>query len=70
MLNSYEAIYDHGQIRWTSDTPAITRARVIITVLDEPVVQPLTPRVPPPALKGSVTYSPGCLLYTSPSPRD
>lgn len=58
MLNSYEAIYDHGQIRWTSDTPAITRARVIITVLDEPVVQPLTPCVPPPALKGSVTYSP------------
>ena len=23
------------------------------------MVEPLTPRVPPPALKGSVTYSPG-----------
>ncbi|MFZ4789855.1 MAG: hypothetical protein ACOYMW_02960 [Candidatus Competibacteraceae bacterium] len=57
MLNSYEAIYDHGQIRWVNDSPAIDRARIIITVLDAPLARPLTPRIPPPGLKGSVTYS-------------
>jgi hypothetical protein len=59
MLNSYEAIYDHGQIRWVNDSPAMDRARIIITVLDAPPARPLTPRIPPPGLKGSVTCSAG-----------
>ncbi|MBU1666091.1 MAG: hypothetical protein KKG92_11930 [Gammaproteobacteria bacterium] len=33
MLQSYEAIYDHGQIRWLTDTPPVDEARVIVTML-------------------------------------
>lgn len=33
MLKSYEAIYDHGQIRWLSDKPPVDEARVIVTML-------------------------------------
>lgn len=34
MLKSYEAIYDHGQIRWLEAPPDVEEARVIITVLE------------------------------------
>lgn len=33
MLQSYEAIYDHGRIRWLADQPPVEEARVIITML-------------------------------------
>ena len=33
MLNSYEAIYDHGQIEWVDQPPPLEKAHVIITVL-------------------------------------
>lgn len=33
MLQSYEAIYDHGRIKWTGDSPQVEEARVIVTVL-------------------------------------
>ena len=33
MLQSYEAIYDHGQIRWLTDKPPVEEARVIVTML-------------------------------------
>lgn len=33
MLQSYEAIYDHGQIRWLTDKPLVEEARVIVTML-------------------------------------
>lgn len=33
MLQSYEAIYDHGQIRWLADKPPVEEARVIVTML-------------------------------------
>lgn len=33
MLKSYEAIYDHGQIRWLETPPDVDEARVIVTVL-------------------------------------
>lgn len=56
MLRSYEAIYDHGQIHWLSDAPTLNQARIIVTVLDETPAPPVARRVPPPALKGSVTF--------------
>ena len=33
-LQSYEAIYDHGQMKWQKDRPQVEKARVIVTVLD------------------------------------
>lgn len=56
MLKSYEAMYDRGQIRWLSDGPNLDQARVIVTVLDETPTSPPARRVPPPALKGSITF--------------
>ncbi len=57
MLKSYEAIYDHGQIRWIGDDPVLDQARIIVTVLDNGITaSPAVRRVPPPALKGSVTF--------------
>ena len=35
MLKSYEAIYDHGHIRWLSELPDVEQARIIITVLPQ-----------------------------------
>ncbi len=32
-LQSYEAIYDHGQMKWQGDVPQVEKARVIVTVL-------------------------------------
>jgi len=33
MLKSYEAIYDHGQIRWLDAPPDVDEARLIVTLL-------------------------------------
>jgi hypothetical protein len=33
MLQSYEAIYDHGQMKWLGDRPPVEEARVIVTIL-------------------------------------
>lgn len=32
-LQSYEAIYDHGQMKWLGDRPQVEEARVIVTIL-------------------------------------
>jgi hypothetical protein len=40
MLKSYEAIYDNGQVTWLSDQPNLTTARLIITVIEEPLSRP------------------------------
>ena len=32
-LQSYEAIYDHGQMKWLGDKPQVEEARVIVTTL-------------------------------------
>jgi len=34
-LQSYEAIYDHGIMKWLGDQPADIRARVIVTILSD-----------------------------------
>ena len=33
MLHSYEAIYDHGKMKWLGDQPPVEEARVIVTIL-------------------------------------
>jgi hypothetical protein len=33
MLQSYEAFYDHGQIRWLADKPPVEEGRIIVTIL-------------------------------------
>ncbi len=35
MLQSYEAIYDHGIMKWLGEKPADIEAHVIVTVLHE-----------------------------------
>ena len=35
MLKSYEATYENGQIKWLSEQPEITSARIIVTILEE-----------------------------------
>ena len=32
-LQSYEAIYNHGQMTWLGDRPQVEKARVIVTIL-------------------------------------
>lgn len=40
MLQSYEAIYDHGIIKWLGDQPADIGARVIVTILPNKTASP------------------------------
>jgi hypothetical protein len=35
MLNSYEAIYENGQVKWLAEQPQVSSARIIVTVLEE-----------------------------------
>ena len=37
MSNTYEAIYDNGQVTWLGDAPNIRKARIVVTVMEEPV---------------------------------
>ncbi len=57
MLRSYEAIYDHGQLRWLKDAPKETPLRVIVTVIEEAsgtAEKPRKRRRPPPELAGAM----------------
>jgi hypothetical protein len=49
MLKSYEAIYEKGQMQWLSDQPQVTSARVIVTIIEETIPAPPTPRRVAPA---------------------
>ncbi|MBW4642040.1 MAG: hypothetical protein KME23_03310 [Goleter apudmare HA4340-LM2] len=51
MLKSYEAIYENGQVKWLSDAPPVTSARVIVTVLKETVTH-VQRRTPAAAIAG------------------
>jgi hypothetical protein len=53
MLKSYEAIYDHGRLKWIGDAPQVDNAKVIVTVLAD-LSSTLKQRQPPPELKGTV----------------
>lgn len=49
MLQSYEAIYDHGQIRWLTDKPPVEEARVIVTMLPSQADLTILPKRVPSA---------------------
>ncbi len=46
-LQSYEAIYDHGQMKWLGDRPQVEEARVIVTILSDNGIAPTTVRHQP-----------------------
>ena len=47
MLKSYEALLDHGQIRWLESPPDLEMARLIVTVLPSAHLnKPSTPAHP------------------------
>ena len=48
-LQSYEAIYDHGQMKWLGESPQVEEARVIVTVLSESITMATTARHQPSA---------------------
>jgi hypothetical protein len=35
MLKSYEAVYDHGELKWMGDRPPEGKMKVIVTVVEE-----------------------------------
>lgn len=37
MAKTYEAIYENGQVTWLSDPPPVKKARVLITIVEEPI---------------------------------
>lgn len=43
-LQSYEAIYDHGQMKWLGDLPRLEEARVIVTILSSNRIAPAAMR--------------------------
>ncbi len=53
MLKSYEAIFENGQVKWLTDEPKVSSARVIVTILED-TTPPTRRRTPPAsiALKG------------------
>ena len=53
MLKSYEATYENGQIKWLSEQPEITSARIIVTILEENKPQ-IKRRFPVPGMAGKV----------------
>jgi hypothetical protein len=52
-LQSYEAIYHQGQIKWLGDCPQVEEARVIVTVLSsEKVTSASIRHQPSPRIAG------------------
>jgi hypothetical protein len=45
MLQSYEAIYDHGKMKWLGDQPSDIEAHVIVTILPDKT-SASSPKVP------------------------
>lgn len=37
MLKTYEAIYENGQVVWLNEQPEVPSARLIVTVLENPL---------------------------------
>lgn len=54
MLNSYEAVYENGQLKWLADKPSISSARVIVTIVEETVDGSIKRRTFPQAMIGKV----------------
>lgn len=43
MLQTYEAIYEHGNVRWLDAPPEMNEARLLVTVLPNTATQSATP---------------------------
>ena len=55
MLQSFEAIYDHGRLDWLKDAPISQgRMRVIVTIVQEFAAEPRDENIPPPELAGKM----------------
>lgn len=55
MLQSFEAIYDHGRLDWLKDAPVSQgRMRVIVTIVQELAEEPGRKNAPPPELAGKM----------------
>lgn len=58
VMQSYEAIYDHGQMKWLKEKPDIEKARVIVTILASGEgQQPSTGGTPLSDLAGGLEHS-------------
>jgi len=51
VLKSYEAIYEKGQVKWLSEQPQVSSARIIVTVLEETKIPPKR-RIPSALIAG------------------
>ncbi|MEI7993673.1 MAG: hypothetical protein WCH01_02090 [Methylococcaceae bacterium] len=53
MLQSYQALYDHGHLTWLTDKPFVEEAHVIVTLLSAEEVPVLkAKRRPSPSIAG------------------
>lgn len=53
MFKSYEAIYEAGQVKWLTEKPDVSSARIIVTVLEEnPPKKATKRRMPPTSIAG------------------
>lgn len=53
MLQSYQAIYNHGRLTWVTDKPSVEEAHVIVTLLSAEEVPVLkAKRRPSPRIAG------------------
>ena len=50
MLKSYEAILEHGKLKWLTEQPSVESARIIVTILEE--TEPRKKRQPPESIAG------------------
>ena len=51
MLKSYEAKIENGQIKWLTNEPKPSSARVIVTIVEDTTL-PAKRRVPPASIAG------------------
>lgn len=68
MLQSYEAIYEHGQMKWLGEQPPVEEARVIVTILSDKT--PSASRVehkPSPRIAGKGKVLGDIILPAAPS---
>lgn len=54
MLKSYEAIYENGQVKWLTEKPQVSSARIIVTVLEETPNNNKPKRTTPAHLVGQI----------------
>lgn len=51
MLKSYEAIFENGQVKWLTSVPEVSKARVIVTIVED-TAPSVRRRTPPASIAG------------------